>query len=129
MVSVYNVTLVNLNNNVYFTLFIRKFWYKFVISDDYGRGMRMDLARGDGNKRRAPRNEPEQTAKETPPPATQAPTTAPPRPEAEVDDKPIPDDLSEISDDPDDILNREDVSQFILIICNFKPFLFANDCH
>ncbi|KAH9639873.1 hypothetical protein HF086_015724 [Spodoptera exigua] len=75
--------------------------------DDYGRGMRMDLARGDGNKRRAPRNEPEPTAKETPP-ATQAPPTAPPRPEAEVDDKPIPDDLSEISDDPDDILNRED---------------------
>lgn len=91
----------------------------------------MDLARGDGNKRRAPRNEPEQTAKETPPPATQAPTTAPPRPEAEVDDKPIPDDLSEISDDPDDILNREDVSQFINN-CNFcfiKPFLFANHCN
>ncbi|CAH0700417.1 unnamed protein product [Spodoptera exigua] len=81
--------------------------------DDYGRGMRMDLARGDGNKRRAPRNEPEPTAKETPP-ATQAPPTAPPRPEAEVDDKPIPDDLSEISDDPDDILNREDMADQII---------------
>lgn len=72
--------------------------------------MRMDLARGDGNKRRAPRNEPEQTAKEIPP-ATQTAPTAPPRQEAEIDDKPIPDDLSEISDDPDDILNREDVSK------------------
>ena len=72
--------------------------------------MRMDLARGEANKRRPPRNEPEQIPKETPP-ATQTATTAPPRQEAEVDDKPIPDDLSEISDDPDDILNREDVSE------------------
>lgn len=79
-----------------------------LFSEDYGRGMRMDLNRGD-NKRRGPRNEPEPAAKETPPPA-QTPSATAPRPEAEVDDKPIPDDLSEISDDPDDILNREDVS-------------------
>lgn len=69
--------------------------------------MRMDMGRGD--KRRGPRNDPEPSAKETPPPTQVAPI-APPRQEPEIDDKPIPDDLSEISDDPDDILNREDVS-------------------
>lgn len=77
--------------------------------------MRMDVVRGEGNKRgRAPRNEAEQTAKETPPPP-QTTSTAPPRPDADIDDKPIPDDLSEISDDPDDILNREDVSVCLII--------------
>lgn len=77
--------------------------------------MRMDLVRGEGGKRRAPRNEPEQTVKETPP-STQTASSAPPRSEAEVDDKPIPDDLSEISDDPDDILNREDVSKEVCVL-------------
>lgn len=71
--------------------------------------MRMDLGRGDGNKRRGPRNEPEPPPKDTPPPA-QTPAVATARQETEVDEKPIPDDLSEISDDPDDILDREDVS-------------------
>ncbi|XP_047041687.1 uncharacterized protein DDB_G0284459-like isoform X3 [Helicoverpa zea] len=80
---------------------------------DYGRGMRMDLARGDGNKRRAPRPDPEPPAKETPP-ASQTTSTAPPRQDAEIDDKPIPDDLSEISDDPDDILNREDMADQVM---------------
>ncbi|XP_028166734.1 zinc finger CCCH domain-containing protein 13-like isoform X1 [Ostrinia furnacalis] len=76
--------------------------------EDYGRGMRMDVGRGDGNKRRMPRNDPDPPSKNTPPPAQSATVTS--RPEADVDDKPIPDDLSEISDDPDDILNREDMA-------------------
>lgn len=75
----------------------------------------MDLLRGEGGKRRGPRNEPEQTVKEAPP-STQTTSSVPPRSEAEVDDKPIPDDLSEISDDPDDILNREDVSKEVCVI-------------
>lgn len=79
--------------------------------DEYGRGMRMDL-RGDGNKRRPQRNEPEPTAKDTAPiPSAPANTS---RTETEIDDKPIPDDLSEISDDPDDILNREDMVDQII---------------
>lgn len=88
----------------------------------------MDLARGDGNKRRPPRNEPEQTAKETPT-ATQTAPAAPSRQEAEIEDKPIPDDLSEISDDPDDILNREDVS-YPVVKTHFlsQPFNSSN-CH
>ncbi|KAM3964594.1 LOW QUALITY PROTEIN: uncharacterized protein ACR2FA_000981 [Aphomia sociella] len=77
--------------------------------DEYGR-MRMDLGRGDGNKRRQPRIEPEPPAKETPPPPPQPAVTAPARQETEADDKTIPDDLSEISDDPDDILEREDMA-------------------
>lgn len=100
---------------IFFTLCSRQSKIIFVtISDEYGRGMRMDL-RGEGNKRRPPRNEPEQSAKETPPSTQTAPAAAP-RPEVEVDDKPIPDDLSEISDDPDDILNREDVSIISFVV-------------
>lgn len=70
--------------------------------------MRMDHGRNDGSKRRAPRNETEPVAKETPPPVQPAPA-APPE-EIDGDEKPVADGLSEISDDPDDILEREDVS-------------------
>lgn len=78
----------------------------------------MDHGRND-NKRRAPRNEPEPSVKESIPAAQSV--NAPPE-ETDVDDKPIPDDLSEISDDPDDILEREDVScvdfmKWLMIIC------------
>lgn len=68
--------------------------------------MRMDM-RGESNKRRPPRNEPDSTQKDIPTTSQPAPAAAPRA--DEVDDKAIPDDLSEISDDPDDILNREDV--------------------
>ncbi|XP_037301570.1 zinc finger CCCH domain-containing protein 13-like [Manduca sexta] len=74
--------------------------------DDYGRGVRMDMSRGDGKRRG--RNELEPSAKETPPPVQAA--SIPSRQDIDIDDKPIPDDLSEISDDPDDILNREDMA-------------------
>lgn len=74
------------------------------IHDEYGRGMRLDVDRGD--KRRNVRNEPDQSSKDTGHPQT---STASTRQETEIEEKPIPDDLSEISDDPDDILNREDM--------------------
>lgn len=99
-------------------------WRIFFNADNYGRGMRMDMSRGDGNKRRLPRNDPEPPSKNTPPPAQPAPATST-RTDTEIDDKPIPDDLSEISDDPDDILNREDVScvmvikLFVLILLHY----------
>lgn len=104
------------------------FYYTLPILDDYGRGMRMDLGRGEGNKRRGARNEPEPPAKETPPPAQAV--SAPPRQETDVDDKPIPDDLSEISDDPDDILNREDVCLYLRIFFRipFKFNIFSHKC-
>ncbi|KAL4712841.1 hypothetical protein ACJJTC_011911 [Scirpophaga incertulas] len=75
--------------------------------EDYSRGIRMD-SRGDGNKRRGPRNDSEVPPKETQPaPAQMAATTS----RQETEENPIPDDLSEISDDPDDILNREDMAE------------------
>lgn len=79
------------------------------IHDEYGGRMRMDLNRGDGNKRRVARVESDTPAKETASPAPQPVVVAPARQDTENDDKPIPDDLSEISDDPDDILEREDM--------------------
>lgn len=79
--------------------------------EEYGRSMRIDVSRGDVNKRRPIRNESEPATKETPPPVQPSATT--PRQENEIEDKDksIPDDLSEISDDPDDILNQEDMGE------------------
>ncbi|XP_041970188.1 zinc finger CCCH domain-containing protein 13-like [Aricia agestis] len=75
--------------------------------DDYGRGGRLDHNRSEGNKRRAPRNESQDTSTKEAPSATHNATMSE---DQDEEDKPIPDDLSEISDDPDDILEREDMA-------------------